>query len=97
LAARGVLVAGLFAGEAVEDLVARPSPPAMDWFASKIWLTNSVTHREIGSVNTELKILERAGLLVRLPKERGERKVYLERQESAYWQACVEWVERAHG
>jgi DNA-binding MarR family transcriptional regulator len=48
-----------------------------------------------GSVNTELKVLERAGLLVRLPKERGERRVYLKRQESAYWQACAEWVERA--
>src|SRR6266536_5711575 len=44
----------------------------------------------VGSVNTELKVLERAGLLVRAPRERGERRVYLMRQPSAYWQLCQE-------
>ncbi len=48
-----------------------------------------------GSVNTELKILERAGLLVRLPKEKGERRVYLARQESAYWALCQEMASRS--
>lgn len=43
-----------------------------------------------GSVNTELKVLERAGLLVRVPRERGERRVYLMRQSSAYWKLCQE-------
>jgi hypothetical protein len=43
-----------------------------------------------GSVNTELKVLERAGLLVRGPRERSERRVYLLRQDSAYWEACRE-------
>jgi hypothetical protein len=43
-----------------------------------------------GSVNTELKVLERAGLLVRAPRERGERRVYLMRQPSAYWKLCQE-------
>jgi len=44
----------------------------------------------MGSVNTELKVLERASLLVRAPRERGERRVYLLRQPSAYWQLCQE-------
>src|SRR5437588_12386022 len=43
-----------------------------------------------GSVNAELKVLERAGLLVRMPREKGERRVYLARQESAYWTLCRE-------
>ena len=43
-----------------------------------------------GSVNTELKVLERAGLLVRTPRERGERRVYLIRQPSVYWTLCQE-------
>jgi hypothetical protein len=43
-----------------------------------------------GSVNTELKVLERAGLLVRTPRDRGERRVYLMRQPSAYWTLCQE-------
>jgi hypothetical protein len=42
------------------------------------------------SVNTELKVLERAGLLTRVPRERGERRVYLVRQESTYWKFCRE-------
>jgi DNA-binding MarR family transcriptional regulator len=48
-----------------------------------------------GSVNAELKVLERAGLLVRVPKEKGERRVYLARQESAYWTLCRELASRA--
>jgi hypothetical protein len=47
-----------------------------------------------GSVNAELKILERAGLLVRAPREKGERRVYLARQESAYWSLCQELASR---
>jgi DNA-binding MarR family transcriptional regulator len=46
------------------------------------------------SVNAELKVLERAGLLVRVPKEKGERRVYLARQESAYWALCQELASR---
>lgn len=42
------------------------------------------------SVNAELKVLEAAGLLRRAPRERGERRVYLIRQESAYWAFCRE-------
>ena len=44
----------------------------------------------VGSANTELKVLERAGLLARAPRERGERRVYLIRQPSAYWKLCQE-------
>jgi hypothetical protein len=47
-----------------------------------------------GSVNAELKILERAGLLVRVPREKGERRVYLARQESVYWKLCKELASR---
>ncbi len=47
-----------------------------------------------GSVNTELKVLERADLLKRAPKEKGERRVYLVRQESAYWSLCRELASR---
>src|ERR671918_908427 len=47
-----------------------------------------------GSVNAELKILERAGLLVRVPREKGERRVYLARQESTYWSLCQELASR---
>jgi DNA-binding MarR family transcriptional regulator len=43
-----------------------------------------------GSVNAELKVLERAGLLVRVPRKKGERRVYLARQESSYWRLCKE-------
>lgn len=43
-----------------------------------------------GSVNAELKVLERAGLLVRTPRQKGERRIYLARQESAYWSFCKE-------
>jgi hypothetical protein len=43
-----------------------------------------------GSVNTELKVLERSGLLERVERERGERRVYLFRKESSYWEFCQE-------
>jgi hypothetical protein len=43
-----------------------------------------------GSVNTELKVLERAGLLARVDRERGERRVFLRRQRSGYWKFCQE-------
>jgi DNA-binding MarR family transcriptional regulator len=42
------------------------------------------------SVNTELKVLERAGLLVRAAKTKGERRVFLIRQPSSYWALCKE-------
>src|SRR4051812_2146007 len=44
----------------------------------------------IASVNAELKVLERAGLLVRAPKTKGERRVFLIRQPSSYWALCQE-------
>jgi DNA-binding MarR family transcriptional regulator len=50
-----------------------------------------------GSVNAELKILERAGLLARVPREKGERRVYLARQDSAYWSFCQELASRCQG
>lgn len=43
-----------------------------------------------GSVNTELKVLERSGLLERADRPRGERRVYLLRRESGYWKFCQE-------
>ena len=48
-----------------------------------------------GSVNTELKVLERAGLLVRSPSEPGNRRVFLLRQPSAYWNMCQEMRDAA--
>ena len=48
-----------------------------------------------GSVNAELKILERAGLLVRVPRQKGERRIYLARQDSAYWSLCQELASRS--
>jgi hypothetical protein len=42
------------------------------------------------SVNAELKVLERASLLTRAPREQGERRVYLIREPSAYWDVCRE-------
>lgn len=47
-----------------------------------------------GSVNAELKVLERAGLLVRVPRTKGERRVYLAREDSAYWLLCQELASR---
>jgi hypothetical protein len=44
----------------------------------------------VGSVNAELKVLERAGLLVRAPREPSSRKIYLIRQPSAHWDLCLE-------
>jgi DNA-binding MarR family transcriptional regulator len=40
-------------------------------------------------VGPQLARLEEAGLLVRLPKVGGERRVYFERRESAFWDLCV--------
>jgi hypothetical protein len=51
----------------------------------------------IGSVNAELKVLERVGLLKRAPRERGERRVYLVRQPSAYWKFCCVLRDEAVG
>jgi DNA-binding MarR family transcriptional regulator len=48
-----------------------------------------------GSVNTELKKLEKAGLLVRKQKSAGERRVLLVRQECGYWACCQELAARA--
>jgi ABC-type phosphate transport system ATPase subunit len=48
-----------------------------------------------GSVNTELKKLEKAGLLVRHTRTAGERRVLLERQDCAYWSCCQELAARA--
>ena len=42
------------------------------------------------SVSLELKVLEAAGLLTRVPKAKGERRVFLTRQPSAYWRFCQE-------
>lgn len=42
------------------------------------------------SVNTEVKVFETAGLLVRAPKAKGERRVFLARQPSAFWALCLE-------
>jgi hypothetical protein len=41
-----------------------------------------------GSVNTELKVFERAGLLTRPDKRRGGR-VWLLRQKSPFWDMCL--------
>lgn len=41
------------------------------------------------SVNTELKVLERAKLLSR-PNIKRDRRIDLFRQESSYWQMCFE-------
>jgi hypothetical protein len=48
-----------------------------------------------GSVNAELKSLERAGLLRRAPQDKSSRKVYLLRQPSSYWSTCLELSEEA--
>jgi hypothetical protein len=39
------------------------------------------------SVNTELKVLEKAGLLGR-PDERRSGRIYLLRQDSPFWEMC---------
>jgi len=48
------------------------------------------------SVNTELKQLEKAGLLERLPHVGSERRVHLRPVSSTYWQTCRDLVELAH-
>jgi DNA-binding MarR family transcriptional regulator len=44
-------------------------------------------------VGPQLGNLEAAGLLVRLPKVGGERRVYFERVDSTFWNLCAEFVE----
>ena len=48
-----------------------------------------------GSVNTELKKLEEAGLLTRQPRSVGDRRVMLQREQSGYWACCEELATRA--
>ena len=43
-------------------------------------------------VGPQLARFEAAGLLVRLPKVGGERRVYYERVDSAFWVGCSELV-----
>jgi len=47
------------------------------------------------SVNTELKHLERAGLLERLPRVGSDRRVFLRARPTSYWDTCRELVELA--
>lgn len=47
-----------------------------------------------GSVNTELKNLEAAGLLMRSDREPGERRVFLTRQDCSFWTLCEELAQR---
>lgn len=42
-----------------------------------------------GRVQKQLKQFEEAGLLVRLPSVGGERRVYYERRDSAFWECAV--------
>jgi hypothetical protein len=47
------------------------------------------------SVNTELKMLEKAGLLERLPQVGSDRRVFLQPRASSYWDTCRELVRYA--
>jgi predicted transcriptional regulator len=47
------------------------------------------------SVNTEMKLLESAGLLERLPRTGRDRHVYLRAVESSYWQTCRDLAQAA--
>ncbi len=47
------------------------------------------------SVNQELRILERAGLLARAPSSPGSRKVFLIPAKSGYWFWCLEALSNA--
>lgn len=44
------------------------------------------------SVNTELKMLEKAGLLERLPRLGSDRRIFLQPRPSSYWDTCRELV-----
>lgn len=44
-------------------------------------------------VGKQLTLLERAGLLVRLPKVGGERRVYFERRESCFWKLVTDFLD----
>jgi DNA-binding transcriptional regulator GbsR (MarR family) len=48
-----------------------------------------------GSVNTELKVLEAAGLLERLPRVGSDRRVFLRAKPSPYWDTCRALIEDA--
>jgi hypothetical protein len=47
------------------------------------------------SVNAELKVLEAAGLLQRVPRVGSDRRVFLQARPSSYWNTCRELVEYA--
>lgn len=47
------------------------------------------------SVNTELKVLEAAGLLQRVARIGSDRRVFLQAKQSSYWSTCRELVEYA--
>lgn len=47
------------------------------------------------SVNTELKRLEEAGLLIRLPRVGSDRRVHLRARTSSYWDTCRELADFA--
>ena len=47
------------------------------------------------SVNTELKRLEEAGLLERLPRVGSDRRVHFRARTSSYWETCRELIEFA--
>jgi DNA-binding transcriptional regulator GbsR (MarR family) len=49
-----------------------------------------------GSVSTELKVLERAGLLSPLNAVQGERRRFLRREPSVYWSFCEEVKSRCN-
>jgi len=48
------------------------------------------------SVNTELKQLEKSGLLERLPRIDSERRVHLRPVSSTYWQTCRDLAKLVH-
>jgi predicted transcriptional regulator len=49
------------------------------------------------TVNQELRLLERIGLLLRTSDPGASRKVYLMKQDSGYWEFCVEAARMAAG
>ena len=63
--------------------------------ASKDGIVNTAgLARELGvvaqSVNQELRLLESAGLITRLPRTGSERAVFFRREVSSYWAFCHE-------
>jgi len=61
--------------------VAEPGSIYARNIAEQIGITDNRVVPQLGS-------LEAAGLLARLPKVGGERRVYYERIESAFWELC---------